>query len=42
MRLLFGIAFGYEDDDSIYNSYRMDRVSVGQTVVFHEAPDGMA
>lgn len=36
MKLLFGIAFGYEDEASIYNSYRMERAEVSETVVFHD------
>lgn len=35
-KLLFGIAFGYEDLDSVSNSYRMPRATIDESVVFHQ------
>lgn len=35
MKMLFGISFGYPDDDAPGNRMRMDRVPVSESVTFH-------
>ena len=34
-KLLFGISFGYADDDAVGASYRTDRAALEEAVVFH-------
>ena len=36
MRLLFGLAFGYEDPDHPANTVRTDRLAVSQATIFHD------